>query len=307
MSIASSSTRNSTIVLEHLTVTALRLYFRTLSSLHPRLAVRQAARLFTLPPRYAGRRGHPADARLETVTAGEHNVALWQAGPATAPAVLLVHGWGGRGVQMGGFAAPLLARGLRVVWLDLPGHGESGSGPVAMPDMVRAVRAVAALHGPFHAAVGHSFGAAVLAMALRQGLPLARVAFISPPASMQEHTHRFARLLGISAPVRQAMRQLLERRHGLSFAEVDRLEDLARVTTPALLVHDSLDAEVPFEHARRLAAHLPGARLVRTHGLGHYRILRDAAVLAAVADFIAGVDAPLPAELPALPRPAPLY
>lgn len=306
MGIALSSAENRTIVRDRLAPAALRLYFRTLSSLYPRLAVRQAARLFTRPPRYAGRRGHPADALRHTVSAGAHDVALWQAGPATAPAVLLVHGWGGRGVQMGGFAAPLLARGFRVVWLDLPGHGESGAGLVAMPDMVRAVRALAALHGPFHAAVGHSFGAAVLAVALRQDLALARVAFISPPASLQEYTHHFARLVGISTPVRQAMRQLLERRHGLSFAEVDRIEDLARVATPALLVHDNGDDEVPFEHARRLAAHLPGARLIRTHGLGHYRILRDAAVLDAVADFVAGGDAP-PAELPALPQPAPLY
>jgi hypothetical protein len=51
---------------------------------------------------------------------------------------------------------------------------------------------------------------------------------------------------------------------------------------------------------------MPGARLLATHGLGHNRILREPSVVNAVADFVAGDDA-VPWELPALPRPAPIY
>jgi hypothetical protein len=47
--------------------------------------------------------------------------------------------------------------------------------------------------------------------------------------------------------------------------------------------------------------------MIRTYGLGHYRILREPAVVAAVVDFIRGRTESLPAELPALPRPAPIY
>jgi hypothetical protein len=52
---------------------------------------------------------------------------------------------------------------------------------------------------------------------------------------------------------------------------------------------------------------LPGAQLIKAHGLGHYRILSDAAVVDAVVGFVCGNDTRLPAELPALPTPAPLY
>src|SRR2546427_12072126 len=147
-----ATSQNSTIVRTRASLwAAIRTYFAITSRLLPGLARRQAERLFTLPPRYAGRRAHPVDARRETVVAGKHSLAVWQAGPALAPGVLLVHGWGGRGVQMGSFVAPLLARGYRVVWFDQPGHGESGSDAVGLPAFARAFEAPAPPPGPFHA------------------------------------------------------------------------------------------------------------------------------------------------------------
>jgi len=285
----------------------VRAYFAVASRLLPDLARCQAEHLFTLPPRYPGRRAHPVDARRETVVAGRHSLAVWQAGPLGAPTVLLVHGWGGRGLQLGSFVAPLLAGGYRVVWFDQPGHGDNQRGAVALPDFVRAVAALAATHGPFCAAIGHSLGAAALGVALRRGVAFGRVVFISPPSSIDEHAHNFARLLGITPRVREAMRRRLERRYGVRFAEIDRIDELAQLRVPALFVHDSDDAAVPFRHALRLAGRMPGARLLKTYGLGHYRLLRDSAVVGAVVDFIHGEVDTLPVELPVLPRPAPIY
>ena len=202
--------------------------------------------------------------------------------------MLLVHGWGGRGVQMGSFVAPLLASGYRVVWFDQPGHGESGRGPVALPDFVRALQALAATHGPFEAAIGHSLGAAALGLPCGVACSSERVVFVSPPASISEHAHKFARLLGITPAIREAMRHRLERRYGVRFAEIDRIDELAQLRLPALFVHDSGDAEVPFEHTLRLSARMPGARLIKTYGLGHYRLLRDPGVVRAIVDFVRG-------------------
>jgi fermentation-respiration switch protein FrsA (DUF1100 family) len=78
------------------------------------------------------------------------------------------------------------------------------------------------------------------------------------------------------------------------------------VTIPALFVHDEDDAEVAFENALRLSRRLPAARLLRTYGLGHRRILREPAVVGAVADFAGGAN-DVPDAWPRLPRPAPLY
>lgn len=285
----------------------VRAWFGVASRVLPGIARRQAESWFTRPPRYAGRRTHPVAARRETVISGHDRIAVWQAGAADAPAVLLAHGWGGSSVQMGSFVVPLLGRGYRVVWFDQPCHGESGTGPVGLPDFVRAIEALTETHGPFESAIGHSLGAAALGLALRRGLALDRVVFIASPASLVEHAHSFARLLGITPRIREAMRRRLEGRYGVRFADIDRIDELAAVTLPALFVHDSGDAEVPFEHALRLSGRMPAARLLRTHGLGHYRLLRDEAAVAAIVAFAGGDTATVPTELPLLPLPAPLY
>ena len=307
MNASLTSSINSTIVRSRISLWAVvRAYFAVASRLLPDLARRQAERLFTVPPRYAGRSTQSIDARRETIVAGTHSLAVWQAGPAAAPAVLLVHGWGGRGMQMASFVAPLLAGGYRVVWFDQPGHGESGRGPVALPDFVRALEALAATHGPFKAAIGHSLGAAALGLAMRRGMQLDRIVFVSPPASISEHAHKFARLLGITPKIRDAMRRRLEQRYGVRFAEIDRLDELSQLHLPALFVHDSGDVDVPFAQTLRLSARMPGARLIKTYGLGHYRLLRDHAVVRSIVNFVGGDD-DVPAELPVLPRPAPIY
>jgi pimeloyl-ACP methyl ester carboxylesterase len=299
---------NSTIVRSKTSLWALvRAYFAVASRVLPDVARRQAERLFTMPPRYGGRRTHPVDARRETVVAGTRSLAVWQAGPLDAPAVLLVHGWGGRGVQMGSFVAPLRASGYRVVWFDQPGHGESGHGAVALPDFVRAIEALAATHGPFVAAIGHSLGAAALGVALRRGLQLSRVVFVSAPSSIKEHARNFARRLGITPLIREAMRLRIEERYGVRFDDIDRVDELEQLRLPALFVHDSGDAEVPFDHALRLSGRVPGARTIKTYGLGHYRLLREPAVVGAVVDFVSGRAGNPPSELPVLPRPAALY
>src|SRR2546423_8714735 len=307
MTSMSLSSPNSTIVRPLTPLLALvRAYFGVVSRLAPDLARRHAERLFTTPPRYRGKRLPLAGVPRELVSAGSYRLAVWQAGPSAAPAILLVHGWGGRGAQMTSFVAPLVARGLRVVWFDQPGHGDSAGSRVGLPDFMRAIEALAVTHGPFAAAIGHSLGAAGIGLALRNGLPLARVVLMSAPSSMQEHTRNFARLLGIAPRVRDAMRRRLEQRYRVRFDDIDRADELARLALPALFVHDRHDSEIAFRHAERLSAGMPHARLVTTYGMGHYRILREPSVVNAIVGFVAGSD-DIPRELPVLPRPAPIY
>jgi pimeloyl-ACP methyl ester carboxylesterase len=55
-------------------------------------------------------------------------------------------------------------------------------------------------------------------------------------------------------------------------------------------VHARDDREVPFADGERMAAVWPGARLLPVDAVGHRRILRDPVTIAAVTDFVAGVD-----------------
>jgi pimeloyl-ACP methyl ester carboxylesterase len=60
----------------------------------------------------------------------------------------------------------------------------------------------------------------------------------------------------------------------------------ARLSAPALIIHDEDDAGVPWQQGARIARAWPGAQFLKTRGLGHGRILRDAGVIAKVVAFI---------------------
>jgi hypothetical protein len=62
-------------------------------------------------------------------------------------------------------------------------------------------------------------------------------------------------------------------------------------TPPLLLVHDRQDSETGWSDSAAIARAWPAARLVTTAGLGHRRILRDPAVVAEVAGFVASAAA----------------
>src|SRR5262245_48112387 len=81
-----------------------------LSALAPRTASRLAERLFLTPPRIrrpASEAALLASAHVRSRQVGTRqiNTASWGSGPA----VLLVHGWGGRGTQLGAFVQPLVS------------------------------------------------------------------------------------------------------------------------------------------------------------------------------------------------------
>src|SRR5690349_395790 len=89
----------------------------------PSRLVQQIIQQFLTPDR------HVRPAREEEVRATGTPLRLGGGLAATAwgegPPVLLVHGWAGRGTQLGEFVAPLVAAQRRVVALDAPAHGDS--------------------------------------------------------------------------------------------------------------------------------------------------------------------------------------
>jgi len=289
MNASSAASRNSTIVLSRISLWAvIRAYFAIVSRLLPDLARRHAERLFTAPPRYAGRRRQSLDARRETVVSGKHSLAVWQAGPLVAPAVLLVHGWGGRGTQLGAFVDPLVTRGFSVVAFDAPGHGVAEPGLVTIPEMTAALRAVADTQRPLAGLIAHSAGAAVAARALYEGLRAASVVLVAPAAELATPAAAFARGLGFSLGVSERMRERIEERVGKPFSAFDVTTLGPALGMPLQVAHDWSDSEVPWQDGRLVTRSWAGpAELLTTDGLGHRRILRDPGVVGAAVAFIA--------------------
>jgi len=250
-----------------------------------------AERLFFTPPGPRPSRGETLlrqGRRFEVLGEGRR-VAAWSFG--SGPAVLLVHGWAGRAAQMSSFVGPLVARGFSVIAFDAPGHGESDRGLSSAVQFARAIRALAARVGPFHAVVAHSLGAAAVTLALREGLAARRVVFVGPAAAPPAWIRPFAQALGLPDVVIDRLRARSERRLGLPWEELDVTRLAAGLAQPLLVLHDRNDDEVSVSDGRAIAGAWAGARLVETSGLGHMRILRDPAVVAEAAAF-AAEDAP---------------
>jgi pimeloyl-ACP methyl ester carboxylesterase len=273
---------------------ALRLARTTLraaAAVSPPAAARVAERLFLSPPRHAApRREREALARAERFEVRDGRTRLSAFRFGEGPAVLAVHGWGGRAGQMAPIALALAEAGCAAVAFDGPGHGGSSGRTASVIQFGDAVAAVAERLGA-RAAVGHSAGAAGVAYALlRHRVPLDAAVLVGPPHTPESFVSDFSAALGLGARVEALVRERLARRFGVRVEELDLLAHpgTARATTPLLVVHDRGDAEVPFEHGAAIARAWPGARLLATEGLGHRRVLRDRAVAAEIAAFVAG-------------------
>ena len=266
----------------------LRATLGAIGAAAPRATSRLALSMFMRPRRKAvprRERDWIRGAEPLAFSVDGRRVSGWSIG--RGPTVLLVHGWGGRGSQLGAFVAPLLERGYRVVGYDGPGHGRSQGRRSSLPAHAAGVLAVGRAVGPVHAVIAHSFGTAATTLAVREGLRVERCAYVSPPASMRYFVDVFCDALGLPESVGDEMVWRIERRFGINFASVDG-PAIARTTAlpPVLIAHDFEDLDVPFAHASKLAEAWPGAKLMATTGLGHRAILRDADVVQSLVRFV---------------------
>jgi len=271
-----------------------RLGLSLAQQLWPGLAVRAALRLFgtPLPPRWLRRsRAWPAYWLIERWPFERAGLTLYRDSTVAgdAPAVLLVHGWGGHAGQMLPLAAALAARGLQPVILEMPAHGRSAGSTSNLPQFARAVEyAAAQLQASglvLHAVVAHSLGANAAAHALSRGLAVQGLVMLAPPASPHAYTQLFARMFGLSERTRGAMQRRIEAREGILMPQFEPAAVGPRILVPTLVVHDRGDRINRFADGQAYGRAIGGATLHATEGLGHMKILKDPAVLARVADF----------------------
>jgi pimeloyl-ACP methyl ester carboxylesterase len=225
-----------------------------------------------------------AGAERTALEAAGSRLAVWSWGQGRP--VLLVHGWSGRGSQLGAFVAPLVAAGYRAVAFDQPGHGASTGRRSSLVAMSDAVAALIEHLGIVDGVIAHSAGAAATALALAGGTRQPRIVFVAPPSDLAWFTRRLVRAAGLPALLYRRSRRRIERRIGARWSEL-RMEVVApEMTQPLLVIHDRGDREVPWEQGAAVARAWPSAELVTTEGLGHQRILRDERIVASALGFL---------------------
>lgn len=204
------------------------------------------------------------------------------------PTVVLIHGWSGRAADWRHLAADLVPAGWRVVVPDLPGHGMTPGESTDLFELGRATAAVLAAERPV-AVVVHSMGFPAAMLALEEGAPAPdHLVALAPGRRMAHAFDAFLERARLGRRLGDELRRGIEARFGADIWDVlDVDRTLGGLTPTGLVIHDAEDDEVPLADARHIAGHWRGAELAVTTGLGHRRILRDAAVRRRIVESLA--------------------
>lgn len=262
---------------------------RLLGVASPRLASLLAERLFFTPARHrppARERDVLRAASREWLEFRGKRVAAWRWGQG--PTILLAHGWSGCGGQLAAFVEPFVSADFSVLTWDAPGHGRSEGDRSDLLEFAALIGVLARREGRVRAIVAHSLGGAAAAIACAAGAPAERLVLIGAAADPADYFRWFLEILGFSDVRRAATMIRLERKYPSLWSEANVLKAAVSLEkTPALVVHDRDDREVPFADAEEIVRSWPGALLYATRGLGHRRILRDSGVVNHVGRFLA--------------------
>lgn len=263
---------------------------QALSYTLPPLAVTASLNIFSTPTRLPVTSGKTKRI-LETATrstlpfkGGNLAVYTWGTGSRR---VLLFHGWQGQAGSFREFVPALLAEGFQVVAVDAPAHGESDGEQATLVLFMEALREIERVLGRFEVIIGHSLGAMSTLFLCGERTPITpeRIVLIGAAKNITIAFENFARFMGLPPRILNGMYRRLESRHDRYIQDYSAEHYAPRVSIPVLVVHDTQDLDVPFEHGQAIAEHLPNVELFVTEGLGHQRILRDANVVRRVVSF----------------------
>lgn len=229
-------------------------------------------------------------ASRDTLPWGGQQLAVWRWGAGTP--VLLLHGWESRASHMTAFVPPLLQAGFSAIALDAPAHGESTGEFTNVIDYGRAVVGLAdrlcigTPEAPFAGVIAHSVGSAAALYAYAHGVHTAASVQLCGPSSLTRVLHGVARANGLDSAGRALLVQRLESRLGVPLSSMNLSELNHGLRHPALVIHDAQDTELHVGESRALVKAWPQATLLLVEGLGHRRLLRDAAIISRAADFL---------------------
>jgi pimeloyl-ACP methyl ester carboxylesterase len=216
-------------------------------------------------------RGYLIDCNQEKIRVYE-----WGAGPV----MLLVHGWGGRALQLNAFIPALVQSGFKVVAFDHKGHGESSTTFSSYLEIVKGTYFLAEKYeADLYGIVAHSIGSNAAFKTSEKFARKLKIAAIAPVENFPQWLEKKRKRIGIYEQLFANVIAQIEAETGLKLLEQSEM-DFARIAAhDVLLVHDKFDRISKISASHGLQANLPESVLMETEKLGHARILDNAAVV----------------------------
>lgn len=214
-------------------------------------------------------------------------VALsWGSGPL----IIMLHGWEGRSTQLTIIAKRLASLGFQAVALDARAHGESEGRMASFKDYIDDLDAlIKHLNTDVHAMLGHSAGGLCM-MAARDilGVHAKQYITISSPPAPYPLIDAVRRHLNVSEIMVDMIKAKVAKdfacdwetlTQGEAFKQLHNDEEL-------LLIYDKQDDVVDHHQSDVIQSIWPDAKLYKSEGLGHFKLLWAEDVVNQVTEFI---------------------
>jgi pimeloyl-ACP methyl ester carboxylesterase len=207
-----------------------------------------------------------------------------------APAVIVLHGWGGNAALMLPLAPHLHRAGFHTLFLDARNHGLSEHDRfTSMPRFAEDLE-VAADWARAHPAVtsvgviGHSVGAGAAILSASRGDSFDAVVSVSAPAHPGDMMRE--QMTSVPKPLLTLILGAIQRVIGYRFDAFAPRHRIAMVSRPVMLVHGSADQVVPIDNLDELAAAHPDAEVLVVPGAGHTDLEPFEHHVANITDFL---------------------
>lgn len=216
--------------------------------------------------------------------------AWWIPVEGVAPAIIVLHGWGGNSSLMLPLARHIHEGGFHALFLDARNHGLSehdsfSSMPRFAEDLEVAIEWVRARDDVTAVGVlGHSVGAGAAIYAASKGASLDAVVSVSsfahPGEMMREQ-------INIPKPILIIVLEAVQRLIGYRFDDLAPRARVGAVDVPLLLVHGDADEVVPVASLYEIAEAHGNAEVVIVPGGGHSDLEPFEPFVADIVDFFA--------------------
>ena len=263
------------------------IFFKFLSTISPRLAVKIASKLFMHP-----RRKKRCDEEMTFLATGKpltflsgRKARMWGQGEE----IWLVHGWESRGSTFYKLIPKLIEKGYKAIAWDGPAHGDSSGKYSSIPNNARALAEdLKEVGNKPVALIGHSFGGATMAVLTKlYDLPN-KIVIASAPTQITHLFTNFANLIKLSPKATALFIKQAEKETGFTLDEVSLTNNDLSLKSDVLIIHDQGDNVIPYSDFEALQKTWRGGEFITTNNLGHRLTIKDVQVLDKIVDFVAG-------------------
>ncbi len=269
-------------------------FFNGLNVVSPYLAIKWLMKLWFTPIRVKPSKRteafwKSADWQFEFEAAGlKHQASMWGKNN-TRGVIVGVHGWRGSGYQFKHWVQPLLEEGFKVVLFDAPAHGmhayqHPNKRQTNVLEFAECLCAIEKEVDKIDGLIAHSLGGMAATEAIHLGVNIKTTVQIAPNLDLASLVTRFCYQLNLSYSLIRTFNKrideyLTELFNGLDFWGHFTVEKGAQLLpSNGLLVFDKDDKETLQSEMQSLKKHWQ-CEYLETQGLGHFKILKDDAVI----------------------------